>query len=68
MRIEKKSKPVTATVTATTEKKSDYADAIKYVKAAIDCLGKCDKTDIVAKDNIANLATVMFDLKGSETK
>lgn len=64
MRIQKSNKAVEASteVKAT----SNYDDAIKYIKAAIDCLGRGDKTDIVAKDNIANLATVMFDLKGSE--
>ena len=64
MRIQKSNKPVEASteVKAT----SNYGDAIKYVKAAIDCLGKQGKDDIVAKENIANLATIMFDLKGSE--
>lgn len=42
------------------------ADAIKYIKAAIDVLGKSGNKDSVTKDSIANLATVMFDLKGSE--
>ena len=63
MRIQKSNKPVEVSTEVTAA--SNYDDAIKYIKAAIDCLGKRDKTDIVAKDNIANLATVMFDLKGS---
>ena len=38
--------------------------ALQHIKAAIDILGKSgDKSDIT-KDSIANLATVMFDLKG----
>lgn len=44
---------------------SQYEDAIKYIRCAIDCLGKSGKQDTVAKENIANLATVMFDLKGN---
>ena len=40
-------------------------DAIKYIKAAIDVLGKSGNKDSVTKDSIANLATVMFDLKSS---
>lgn len=40
--------------------------AVKYIKAAIDVLGKSGNKDSVTKDSIANLATVMFDLKGSE--
>lgn len=40
--------------------------ALQHIKAAIDILGKSgDKSDIT-KDSIANLATVMFDLKGDK--
>jgi hypothetical protein len=63
MRIQKSK---SAEVKASTESVSQYSDAIKYIRAAIDCLGRSDKSDVVAKDNIANLATIMFDLKGSE--
>lgn len=45
---------------------SDTDQAVKYIKAAIDVLGKSGSKDSVTKDSIANLATVMFDLKGSE--
>ena len=45
---------------------SDTDQAVKYIKAAIDVLGKSGNKDAVTKDSIANLATVMFDLKGSE--
>ena len=43
--------------------------ALKYIKAAIDILGKSgDKSD-VTKDSIANLATVLFDIQsGTDTK
>lgn len=40
-------------------------DAIKHIKAAIDILGKSGNKDDVTKDSIANLATVMFDIKAS---
>ena len=39
--------------------------ALQHIKAAIDILGKSGKKDDVTKDSIANLATVMFDIKGS---
>lgn len=40
--------------------------AQKHIKAAIDALATCGKDDIVAKDNIANLSVVMFDLIGED--
>ena len=39
--------------------------ALTHIKAAIDILGKSGNKDSVTKDSIANLATVMFDLKAS---
>lgn len=39
--------------------------ALQHIKAAIDILGKSGNKDAVTKDSIANLATVMFDIKGS---
>lgn len=39
--------------------------ALSHIKAAIDILGKSGKKDDVTKDSIANLATVMFDIKAS---
>lgn len=39
--------------------------ALKHIKAAIDILGTSGKKDAVTKDSIANLATVMFDIKAS---
>ena len=45
---------------------TDTDKALQHIKAAIDILGKSgDKSDIT-KDSIANLATVMFDLKGDK--
>lgn len=37
--------------------------ALQHIKAAIDILGKSGNKDDLTKDSIANLATVMFDLK-----
>lgn len=50
----------------TASKKLSTTDkALQHIKAAIDILGKSgDKSD-VTKDSIANLATVMFDIKAS---
>jgi hypothetical protein len=39
--------------------------ALQHIKAAIDILGKSGNKDAVTKDSIANLATVMFDIKAS---
>lgn len=49
-------------------KHEDYENAIDCIKCAIEALShaaKCDNDDVVAKDSIANLAVVLFDLKGS---
>ena len=46
--------------------KTNYTKAQKHIKAAIDILAKCGKDDIIAKDNIANLSVVMFDLMGDK--
>lgn len=62
MRIQKSNKPVEASTEVTA---SNYDDAIKYIRAAIDILGKSGNKDAVTKDSIANLATVMFDIKAS---
>ena len=39
-----------------------YAEATKYIRAAVDCLGKMAKDDILAKESIANLGVVLLDL------
>lgn len=47
------------------KKLSTTDKALQHIKAAIDILGKSGNKDDVTKDSIANLATVMFDIKGS---
>lgn len=41
-----------------------YTDAINYVQSAINSLSCCAEGDECAKDAIANLAVVLFELKG----
>lgn len=48
------------------KKLSANDQALSHIKAAIDILGKSGKKDDVTKDSIANLATVMFDIKSSK--
>lgn len=48
------------------KKLSANDQALTHIKAAIDILGKSGQKDEVTKDSIANLATVMFDIKGSK--
>nr|DAJ50901.1 MAG TPA: putative glycogen [Caudoviricetes sp.] len=38
-------------------------EAKKHIKAAIDCLGRDAKDNIVAKESIANLSVVLLDLQ-----
>ena len=40
--------------------------ALKHIKAAIDILATEAKDDVVAKDSIANLSVVLFDIKASK--
>ena len=47
------------------KKLSANDEALTHIKAAIDILGKSGNKDEVTKDSIANLATVMFDIKAS---
>jgi len=64
MRISKSGK---TSVEASKEVISASTDkALQHIKAAIDILGKSGNKDAVTKDSIANLATVMFDIKGSQ--
>lgn len=49
------SKPVSANV--------NYEKCLKYIKSAIDVLGESAKQDSRARDAIANLSVVYFDLK-----
>lgn len=77
MQIKKTKKTVTASNAQQTARNTadsgegvnaskNYDAAQKHIKAAIDILAKCGKDDIVAKDNIANLSVVMFDLMGED--
>ena len=43
---------------------TDTDKALQHIKAAIDILGNSGMKDDITKDSIANLATVMFDIKG----
>ncbi len=43
---------------------SPYQKAIDSICCAIDALGEIAKNDNVARESIANLSVVLFDLKG----
>ncbi len=70
MKITKQTKSVKAnTVPVTSTKSNDvYGQAIDHIKCAIDLLGSEAKTNVVARESIANLGVVMFDIKGSTQK
>lgn len=59
MRIKKTTSIKATTQTAT---KPNYSEAQKHIKCAIDELGKQAKSDVLAKESIANLSVVLFDL------
>lgn len=42
---------------------SQHSKAVEYIQCAMQELSKVAKTDEVAKDSIANLGVVMFDLR-----
>ena len=42
-----------------------YQSAIDLIQGAIEALAVIAKDDVVAKDSIANLGVVLFDLKGN---
>lgn len=44
-------------------RRNNKVTAMKHIKAAIDLLGKDAKTDVLAKESIANLSVVLLDLK-----
>ena len=58
MRIKK----TTSVKAAQAVTKPDYSEAQKHIKCAIEALGKDAKQDVLAKDSIANLSVVLFDL------
>lgn len=47
------------------EQPSGKAEAIKYIRCAIDALANCSniKEDVVCQESIANLSVVLFDLQ-----
>lgn len=70
MKISKQTKTMSATNTSnisvnptTSVTDNKYADGVKYIKMAIDSLAACGKDDKIAKDSIANLSVVLFDLQ-----
>lgn len=64
MRIAKK--PVDQNINSSEEMKTTnkYDSAVDYIKKAIDSLASFGKNDEEAKDAIANLSVILFDLKG----
>lgn len=74
MRIKKNSKSANVQSSKVTSQKSvsgkkkvsKYDEGVKHIRAAIDCLGLNCKDDAVAREAIANLGVIMFDLKGSQ--
>lgn len=63
MKITKNAKKVTASTKVVANK--NYQTAQKYIKCAIDALGACGKSDEFAKDRIADLSVVLFDINAS---
>lgn len=43
---------------------ASYEQAINFIHDAIDALGAVAKNDPIARESIANLSVVLFDLKG----
>ena len=71
MRIVKKTTNISSnvdvdkkTVSKDNTNANNYSEALDCIKSAIDSLSKTAKTDIVARESIANLSVVLFDLKG----
>lgn len=54
----------TDTVNADTSTSADYSEAIGYIHSAISALSTAAKNDPLAKESIANLSVILFDLKG----
>lgn len=50
--------------TDTVVSENPYQPAIEQIISAIDSLGPFAKTDSLARESIANLSVVLFDLKG----
>ena len=63
MRI-KKNNVEAATVVASESTEAKYADAIASIRSAIEALGSAAKSgDELAKEGIANLSVILFDLQ-----
>lgn len=59
-----KSKSTVKSATDATVSKSNYAEAINNIQSAIQALSKAAQDgDTLAKESIANLSVVLFDLK-----
>jgi len=69
MIIKKKNSDVKSGRTIKTQKSGVTAalnsktEAVEYIKSAIHTLGATAKDDIIAKEAIANLSVILFDLK-----
>ena len=60
----KKTQKSSVDVVEATSKPDARSEAISYIKSAIEVLGDSAKSgDILAKESIANLSVVLFDLK-----
>lgn len=46
------------------DSQSVYTQAIDHIRSAIEVLGPIARDDSVARESIANLSVVLFDLKG----
>lgn len=66
MKITKASTSVKCGTSGKNECNSCYSKAEKYIKASIEELSKLENDDI-AKDCIANLAVVLFDMKSDSS-
>lgn len=63
MKIAKKNSQPDNTKTAIKSTTDDkYSECRKYIRSAIDALGPIAKDDVLARETIANLGVVLFDL------
>lgn len=51
------------TVTATENVSGKYDECIDYIRSAISSLGPAAKDDVMAREAIANLSVILFDLQ-----
>lgn len=65
--LQNKNKSKTCSANASTcrnaEDKDKYGECKKSIRSAIDALGNIAKDDILAREAIANLSVVLFDLQ-----